>query len=157
MRAAGDLDLVLAGRHDDSLFLFYRPGLFAACLVFLQHFGRPRFGGLVAVEHRRAVAGARISPGTGLGFVLPVNHAVRARRPLACARYIRPIARKNSVSAPGLDRSGLSGSGSCPGDGGRDGGEWAAVPGGLTGRGRGDDLVYPRRERGVGHRWAAAR
>ena len=77
------------------------PGLFTTRLVFLQHRGRPRFGGPVAVKRGRAVAGARISPGTGLGLVSPVSHAVRACRPLACTRYIRPIARKDSVSAPG--------------------------------------------------------
>ena len=129
-----------------------RPGLFAACLVFLQHFGRPRFGGLAAVEHRRAVAGARISPGTGLGFVLPVSHAVRARRPLACTRYIRPIARKNSVSAPGWDRSGLSESGP-----GRRRPRWrgrgAWFGSGPTSRGRSDHPVEPGHELRVGLGW----
>ena len=39
----------------------------------------------------------------------------------SCARYMRPIARKDSVSAPGLDKSGLSGSGSRSGAGCRGG------------------------------------
>ena len=85
-------------------------------------------GGLVAVEHRRTVAGARISPGTGLGFVLPVSHAVRARRPLACARYIRPIAQRFGQRA-GLGQDGLVRAGSGVGGRGGGGGELDSAAG----------------------------
>ena len=53
-------------------------------------------------------------------------------RLVACTRYIRPIARRDSVSAPGLDRSGLSGSGSRSGGGRGRRGRGAWLLGGLA-------------------------
>ena len=74
----------------------------------------------------------RASGGAGCG---------RTRRPLACTRYIRPIARKDSVSVPGLRqiwlvRIGFPHGRRLPRRGEKD----LALCGGLACRGRGDHL-----------------